>query len=90
MVAKISDDGEVSEGADAVEMLEQGQIQLVINTPRGGGSRADGRRIRLAATVAGVPCLTTVAAAKAAAVGMHEWRNSELTVTSLQDFHARA
>jgi len=88
VVAKITEDGEVGEGRDAVELIENGEIQLVINTPKGRGPRADGRRIRLAATVEGVPCLTTVAAAKAAAVGMHEWRNSELSVTSLQDFHA--
>ena len=87
VVAKITDDGVVGEGRDAVELIENGEIQLVINTPKGRGPRADGRRIRLAATIEGVPCLTTVAAAKAAAVGMHEWRNSELSVTSLQDFH---
>ena len=89
-VAKITDDGEVSDGVDAVEMLANGEIDLVVNTPRGRGPRADGSRIRMAATQANVPCLTTVAAAKAAAVGMHEWRNSALTVTSLQEFHARA
>ena len=88
VVAKITESGEVSEGRDAVELIESGEIQLVINTPKGRGPRADGRRIRLAATVEGVPCLTTVAAAKAAAVGMQEWRNSELSVTSLQDFLA--
>jgi len=88
VVAKITESGAVSEGRDAVELIENGEIQLVINTPKGRGPRADGRRIRLAATVEGVPCLTTVAAAKAAAVGMQEWRNSELSVTSLQDFLA--
>ena len=86
VVAKITEDGEVSEGRDAVELIENGEIQMVVNTPKGRGPRADGRRIRLAATTAGVPCLTTVAAAKAAAVGMHEWRNSELSVSSLQEF----
>ncbi|NOX31599.1 MAG: carbamoyl-phosphate synthase large subunit, partial [Actinobacteria bacterium] len=89
VVAKITEDGVQGAGIDAVEMLEDGQIQLVINTPKGSGPRSDGRQIRRAATAAGVPCITTVAAAKAAAVGMHEWRNSELTVTSLQEFHAR-
>ncbi len=89
IVAKITEDGVQGAGIDAVKMLEDGQIQLVINTPKGSGPRSDGRQIRRAATAAGVPCITTVAAAKAAAVGMHEWRNSELSVTSLQEFHAR-
>ncbi len=89
-VAKITAEGVTTEGIDAVDLIEQGKVQLVVNTPRGRGTRADGYRIRTAATVAGVPCLTTVSAAKAAALGMHERRNSELTVTSLQEFHVKA
>jgi len=86
-VAKLAD-GKMSSGRDAVAMIEQDEIQLVVNTPKGHGPRADGRRIRVAATAAGVPCLTTIAAAKAAALGMKEWRNSELSVRSLQEYLA--
>jgi len=86
-VAKLAD-GEMSSGRDAVDMIENNEIQLVVNTPRGHGPRADGRRIRVAATSGGVPCLTTIAAAKAAALGMKEWRNSELSVRSLQEYLA--
>jgi hypothetical protein len=35
-----------------------------------------------------VPCLTTVAAALAAAAGIAEWRSSEHRVRSLQEYHA--
>ncbi|MEZ5278855.1 MAG: carbamoyl-phosphate synthase large subunit [Acidimicrobiales bacterium] len=86
-VAKIHDDGVTTEGLDAVQLIEADKVQLVVNTPRGRGTRADGYRIRTAATAAGIPCLTTVAAAKAAALGMHERRNSELVVRSLQEIH---
>ncbi|MGY9074913.1 MAG: carbamoyl-phosphate synthase large subunit [Acidimicrobiales bacterium] len=90
VVAKISADGGVSEGADAVALIAAGEVQLVVNTPRGRGPRADGQRIRLAATTHKVPCITTAAAAKATALGLAEWLNNPLEVRSLQDFHARA
>ena len=45
-------------------------MTLVVNTPRGRGPRADGAHIRRAASVNKVSCLTTVAAALAAANGM--------------------
>jgi carbamoyl-phosphate synthase large subunit len=90
VVAKISADGGVSEGADAVALIAAGEVQLVVNTPRGRGPRADGQRIRLAATTHKVPCITTAAAAKATALGLAEWLNNPLEVRSLQDFHAQA
>ena len=43
-----------------------------MNTPRGRGPRADGMHIRRAAIVHGVACVTTVAAAIAAAAGIAE------------------
>ncbi len=46
---------------------------MVVNSPRGRGPRADGAYIRRAAGVAGIPCLTTAAAALAAAEGMADW-----------------
>ena len=59
-VAKLGDtDGN---GVDAVELIESGQIDLVVNSPRGRGPRADGAHIRTAAGVALIPCLTTAAA----------------------------
>ncbi|HCB36840.1 MAG TPA: carbamoyl phosphate synthase large subunit, partial [Acidimicrobiaceae bacterium] len=65
IVAKLTPDGRESAGADAVELLAAGAVQLVVNTPAGQGPRADGRRIRMAAAKHGVPTLTTLAAARA-------------------------
>ncbi|MEO6120836.1 MAG: hypothetical protein ABIW46_06920, partial [Acidimicrobiales bacterium] len=62
-----------------------GKVQLVVNTPRGRGPRADGASIRTAATVHNVPCLTTVAAARAAAAGIADWGLHGLSVRSLQE-----
>ena len=59
----------------------------MVNTPRGHGPRADGAHIRRAASAHRVPCLTTVAAALAAAAGIAEWRTEEHRVRSLQEYH---
>ncbi|MCH2628427.1 MAG: carbamoyl-phosphate synthase large subunit [Acidimicrobiales bacterium] len=87
VVAKLSEEGrEISAGVDAVELIGAGQVKLVVNTPRGRGPRSDGYRIRFASTAHKIPCLTTVAAARAAAVGMREWMSNPLTVKPLQEF----
>ena len=75
-------------GVDAVQLIAAGEIDLVINTPRGRGSRADGYQIRRAANVHQVSCLTTVAAALAAANSLTERASHPLSVRSLQEFHA--
>ena len=74
-------------GRSAVDLIANGEIDLVVNTPRGRGPRADGSYIRLAANVQGVPCLTTAAAALAAAGGIADWARHGLSVRSLQEFH---
>ena len=74
-------------GGDAVALIASGEVDLVVNTPRGRGPRADGAHIRRAAVVHQVPCLTTVAAALAAAAGIAEGRTTDITVRSLQEYH---
>ena len=87
VVAKV---GESHPGnVDAVELIAGGKVQLVVNTPRGRGPRADGLHIRATALAHLVPCLTTVAAAKAAAAGIADWVAHPLSVRSLQEYHQR-
>jgi len=83
VVAKVGESG----AADAVELIASGRVQLVVNTPRGRGPRADGLHIRSAALAHEVPCLTTVAAARAAAAGIADWRRHGLSVVCLQEVH---
>ena len=83
VVAKLGDEGTAP---TAVELIADGKVQLVVNTPRGRGPRADGAYIRTAACVHKVPCLTTVAAARAAAAGIADWSRHPLSVRSLQEF----
>jgi carbamoyl-phosphate synthase large subunit len=77
-------------GVDAVDLIASGKVHLVVNTPRGRGPRADGAYIRLAASAHGVPCLTTIPAALAAAAGIAESRTEEQRVRSLQEYHLDA
>jgi carbamoyl-phosphate synthase large subunit len=91
VVAKVSADDRPdpvgSAGADAVALIRDGKVDLVVNTPRGHGPRADGAYIRRAANQHRVACLTTVAAARAAAAGIADRAASPLQVRSLQEYH---
>jgi carbamoyl-phosphate synthase large subunit len=82
-VAKLDD----TEGTNAVSLIESGDVQLVINSPRGRGPRADGSHIRRAAGERGIPLLTTAAAGLAAANGMVDWDTHPLEVRPLQEYH---
>ena len=89
IVAKVSDEGgsEGAGGVDAVTLLREGKVDLVVNTPRGRGPRADGAYIRRAANQHRVACLTTIAAARAAVAGIADRSAHALTVRSLQEYH---
>ncbi len=78
--------GEEGSRPTAVELLAAGKVALVVNTPRGQGSRADGDYIRFAAAAHRVPCLTTVAAARAAAEGVGDWARHPFAARSLQEW----
>ncbi len=84
VVAKVGD----AEGIDAVDLIASGEVDFVVNTPRGRGSRSDGDHIRIAATRHRVPCVTTVAAAAAAAAGLAATLAHEPAVRPLQEYHA--
>jgi carbamoyl-phosphate synthase large subunit len=68
--------------------ITDGEIQLVINTPRGKASKADDSYIRKAAIRHRIPYITTVAAASAAAKGIAACREGRPEVRSLQSYHA--
>ncbi|MGP3970508.1 carbamoyl-phosphate synthase large subunit [Streptomyces sp. 6N223] len=71
-----------------VQLIHDGQVDLIVNTPYGTTGRLDGYDIRTAAVARGVPCLTTVQALAAAVQGIHALGRGEVSVRSLQD-HAR-
>lgn len=76
----------VSEGhPNIADMIADGQIKLMINTPFGHGSRGDGHVLRLAAVRHGVTYATTIAAAQALAAAMEVARDDGLEIVALQD-----
>ena len=76
----------VQEGRpNLLDLIANDEIALVINTPSGKGARTDEGRIRAAATARGVPCITTLAAARVAVQAIEALRTRELRVSALQD-----
>jgi len=70
---------------NAVDLIEAGEIQLVINTPLGRVSEYDEKAIRARALSLGVPVITTVAGALAAVSGLEALRRGPLEVAALQE-----
>ena len=71
------------------DLITNGQIQLIINSPIGKNSLHDDSYLRKAAIKAKVPYVTTMAAALATADGIHYVKtHTEHTVKSLQEMHA--
>lgn len=82
-VAKI-DEGK----PDVVDLVTEGKVDLVLNTPAGRDRyRADGYQIRTAAVSHGVPCITTLSGAVAAAQGIEASASSGISVRPLQEYH---
>jgi carbamoyl-phosphate synthase large subunit len=80
----------IGEGSPhVVDLIESGDVTMVVNTPTGSGARADGWEIRRAAVARGIPCLTTLSGGLAAARAIAAARGREVEVLSLQDLHAR-
>jgi carbamoyl-phosphate synthase large subunit len=79
----------VNEGRPNVaDHLVNGSIQMIINTPLGRESFFDDRAVRRAATMAQVPCITTLTGASAAVSAIRAMRQHALSVRSLQDYYA--
>ncbi len=85
-VRKIKKIGEGS--PNVVDCIDSGEVDLVINTPTGTAARADGYEIRTAAVRHGLPCLTTMTGASAAARAIFAQQQGEADVRALQELHA--
>ncbi len=72
-----------------IEMITQGLVDMVINTPSGRDARADGYAIRAATTSLDKPIITTVQQLGAAVLGIEAHRRGPMQVASLQEHAAR-
>ncbi len=78
----------VKEGSPhVVDMLREGRIQLVVNTPLGPEARADGSLIRMTAVELNVPLITTTSAAVAAVNGIKAVVEHKIQVNCLQELY---
>jgi carbamoyl-phosphate synthase large subunit len=71
-----------------VDYIRNREVDLVINTPTGSGARSDGYEIRTAAVRRGIPCVTTMTGASAAARAIFAQRERPAEPRSLQELHA--
>jgi len=70
-----------------VDAIRAGQVQIVINTPKGSGAHQDSFPLRRTALECRVPYFTTIAGAAAAAAGIEYLQQQPLGVRSLQEYH---
>jgi carbamoyl-phosphate synthase large subunit len=73
-----------------VDLMKNGEVQLVFNTTEGVKSLADSRDIRRTALMNRIPYYTTLAGALAATEAIRALRAGSLRVAPLQSYHARA
>ena len=69
-----------------LDIINTGDIDLVINTPVGRGTRADGWLIRTAAVQRSIPIITTTAGFNAAVEGIRFLQSNRLSIKSLQEW----
>ncbi|WP_404475810.1 carbamoyl-phosphate synthase large subunit [Microbacterium aerolatum] len=84
VVAKYSET-QAGGGQNVVDLINDGQIDIVVNTPSGGAARADGYEIRAAAVAADKALFTTIAVLGAAVSGM-DAADEGFDVKSLQEY----
>ncbi|MFE3886937.1 carbamoyl-phosphate synthase large subunit [Streptomyces lydicus] len=85
-VVRKQSEGEGPDGEKTiVQLIHDGQVDLIVNTPYGTGGRLDGYDIRTAAVARAVPCLTTVQALAAAVQGIEAMSRGDVGVRSLQE-----
>lgn len=72
---------------NVLDMIKNGEIVMVINTPSGRIPRRDEVRIRSGALAERVPIITTLRAAHACARSIRSLKNSDMGVKALQEYH---
>ncbi|MBL3686941.1 carbamoyl-phosphate synthase large subunit [Leucobacter zeae] len=76
-----------AEGDTIVDLINRGEVDMIVNTPSGSSARADGYEIRAAAVAADKPIFTTVSELSAA-VGAISAQQQGFDVKSLQEYQA--
>ncbi|HEY3321920.1 MAG TPA: carbamoyl-phosphate synthase large subunit [Planctomycetota bacterium] len=80
----------ISEGRpNMLDLVKNGSIALVINTPTGKGHHTDEARIRTMMVAHNIPCITTIAGGQAAVTGIESMQKG-YGVKALQEYFLKA
>ncbi|MFH0732562.1 MAG: carbamoyl-phosphate synthase large subunit [Candidatus Omnitrophota bacterium] len=84
---KVEKIGKITEGSRQIpEMIKNGQIKLIINTPSGQRSQSDMKPIRSLAVMNEIPCITTIQGAQAAVNGIEAAIKGDFAVRPIQEY----
>ncbi len=75
---------------NALDMIKNGELAMIVNTPSGKVAREDEIKIRSTATGNRIPVFTTLRGARAALEGIRAVREHGLSVKPLQEWHPKA
>ena len=74
-----------SVGKNVVQLIEEGKIDMILNTPNSRGSRSDGYSIRAAAIAADLPQFTTITEFQAALLAIEAVKHNDYQIMSIQE-----
>jgi carbamoyl-phosphate synthase large subunit len=78
----------IKEGSpNAIDMIQNSQLALIINTPSGEKPRQDEVRIRSLAASRGIPCVTTLEGAMASVSGIRSMKEKKPDAMAIQSYH---
>ena len=83
LVYKIKEKGD----PDILDLVNKGELSVIINTPGDKKTKADEARIRSAAVMHNIPLITTISGAQATVNGIEAFKKKGLTIKALQDYH---
>jgi carbamoyl-phosphate synthase large subunit len=72
---------------DISDLIKNGEIQLIINTPSGKVAKQNEVSIRAAATIHSIPLITTISGAQATVNGLEVVKKKGYQVKALQDYY---
>jgi len=73
---------------DVLDLIKNGEIKLIINTPGGKKTKVDETKIRSGAIMHMVPIITTLSGARATVNGLEAVKKKGFSVKALQDYHS--
>jgi carbamoyl-phosphate synthase large subunit len=81
----------IADGArpNVLDVVKNREAALIVNTPSGRGARTDEGRIRGAAAVRNIPCITTMSGARALVRALEAYRAESIDVRPVQEYLAQ-